>query len=115
MISSTTTEYPDKIKVVSLFRDETKKETTQVVSIVDKKTSKVEIVETQKVSSTKTVASTKREVFTSSELISAEKTYPCIHTTQVFIQEQFPEIANEKPSTTVCEPMEESDMISYIY
>ena len=44
LISSTTTEYPDKVKVISLFKDDTTKQVQQVVSIFDKKTSKVEII-----------------------------------------------------------------------
>ena len=58
--SSTTTEYPDKVKVVSLYKDEGTKEVTQVVSIFDKKTSQVEIVETEKVSSTQTIPTVDR-------------------------------------------------------
>ena len=58
--SSTTTEYPDKVKVISLYKDETSNQVTQVVSIFDKKTSKVEIIQTERVSSTQTVATVDR-------------------------------------------------------
>lgn len=44
VISSATTEYPDKVMVVSLFKDIEKNEVTKVVSIFDKKTSEVKIV-----------------------------------------------------------------------
>lgn len=41
MTASTTTEYPEKVKVVSIFTNETTKQSVQVVSIFDKETSKV--------------------------------------------------------------------------
>ena len=114
LTSSTTTEYPDKVKVVSLYKDETSNEVTQVVSLFDKKTSKVEIVETERVSSSKTIATTDRSVFTSSEIVTAEHNYPSITTTLQFVEEQFPQIS-VKPSTVVVEPLEEVEFVSYIF
>jgi hypothetical protein len=45
LTASTTTEYPGTVKVVSIFTDETTKELVQVVSIFNKETSAVEIIE----------------------------------------------------------------------
>lgn len=41
LTASITTEYPEKVKVVSIFSNEITKESVQVVSIFDKQTSQV--------------------------------------------------------------------------
>ena len=68
MTSSATTEYPEKVKVVSLFKDETTNQAIEVISLFDKKTSEVTIVETKKVQVTQVVPTIKREIFTPAEL-----------------------------------------------
>lgn len=73
MTSSTTTEYPDKVKVVSLFKEPTGQKAIQVVCIFDKKTSEVTIVESEAVPVTRIVPTAEREVFTAGELASVEK------------------------------------------
>lgn len=60
LTASTTTEYPDKVKVVSLFKESTEGKTIQVVSIFDKKTSKVTIVESESVPATRTIPTVER-------------------------------------------------------
>ena len=91
LVSSTTTEYPDKVKVVSIFKDEPQNEAIEVVSIFDKKTSEVTVVETQKVEVTQSVSKVNKHVFTAEELITVETNYPSITNTQVYVKEKYPE------------------------
>jgi hypothetical protein len=73
-----------------LFKDTKKNEVTQVVSIYDKKTNKVEVIEKVQVPSTTTVSTIQKEVFSSAELITAEESYPSITTSLEYVREQFP-------------------------
>lgn len=86
MTASTTTEYPETVKVISLFKDEASNKAIQVVSIFNKKTSEVKIIETESVLTTKNTASTEKQVFTSSELATVQVHYPSIPATTIVVK-----------------------------
>lgn len=69
LTSSTTVEYPDKVKVISIFTKSATQETTQVVSIFDKITSKIKIIEVTKLSVTTPVPTIPRQIYTSNEIV----------------------------------------------
>lgn len=115
IVSAVTTEYPDKVKVVSIFKDEPQREAVEVISIFDKTTSEVTIVETQRVDIVKTVPTTTKQVFTPEELTTAQENYPSIPETLDYVKGEFPETQHETPSTVIVEPHGEIDFVSYIY
>jgi phosphopantothenoylcysteine synthetase/decarboxylase len=74
IISSTTVEYPDKVKVISIFAPEpSATELTQVTSIFDKLTASIRVIETSQttISSIQSGSSTERQIFTNTEIHSA--------------------------------------------
>lgn len=118
IISSTTVEYPDKVKVITVFSEPTSTESvTQVTSIFDKLTTSVRVIDTTTTTleEINTTTNEARQVFTSSEVVSASTTIPAIPATTTFLQSEFPIYVSQTPSTVIVEPLGKSDFVSYIY
>lgn len=92
--------------MVSIFTDEATDESIQVVSIFNKETSEVSIIETDR-SVEKTVPSIPREVLNAGELPEMESKYPSIPATTALIKEKLPQYINEKPTTVIVETLKE--------
>lgn len=74
ILSSTTVEYPDKVKVITVFEDSTSSSNvTQVTSIYDKSTASVTIIETQSVDYIKLqdAPTNDRQIYTNTEIKKA--------------------------------------------
>lgn len=115
LTSSTTVEYPDKVKVISIFTKSATQETTQVVSIFDKTTSKIKIIEVTKLSVTTPVPTIPRQIYTSNEIVQASTSTVSISSTTSFIQNNLPALKNEIPSTVIVESLTNTEFVSYIY
>jgi hypothetical protein len=115
LTSSTTVEYPDKVKVISIFTKSTTQEATQVVSIFDKTTSRIKIVEVTKLSVSTPVPTVPRQIYTSSEIVQASTSTVSISSTTAFIQANIPTLKNEIPSTVIVESLANTEFVSYIY
>lgn len=115
LISSVTVEYPDSVKVVSIYNDQPNNQSTQVVSLFNKQTSTVQILDTHSVSSTTTAPVIHREIFTTSELVSVQENNPSVSKSLTYVQTQLPTYVTQKPSTIIVESLGTVDLVSYIY
>jgi hypothetical protein len=109
-------EYPDKVKVVTVFEQPAGEQVTQVTSIFDKLTSSVRVIDTT-VTTLQSIADSvdSRQIFTSTEITAAKQTIPSIPATTTFLQKEFPIYLSQNPSTVIVESTGSSDLISYIY
>lgn len=114
LTGSATTEYSDKVKVVSLFTDKSTQETVQVISVFNKETSEVQVIETIRNVKT-TVPQVPRVVFTPVELPSVQVTYPSIPATTVFVTEKYPQYQGKTPVSVIVESLEKVEFVTYIY
>jgi hypothetical protein len=87
LTSSASTEYPGKVKVVSIFTDQVSNQSTQVVSIFNKQSETVQIIETQPLTSSVTLPTITREVYTTDQIASAQTIYPSISKTLTLLQQ----------------------------
>lgn len=115
LIYSVTVEYPDSVKVVSIYNDQPNNQSTQVVSLFNKQTSTVQILDTHSVSSTTTAPVIHREIFTTSELVSVQENNPSVSKSLTYVQTQLPTYVTQKPSTIIVESLGTVDLVSYIY
>jgi hypothetical protein len=113
IVSSTTAEYPDKVKVVTHFESPSVTGYTQVTSIYDKLTSSVRVIDTT--TTTTTTSTESRQVFTSSEVQTAQKTVASVPATTAFLTKEFPIYSGQVPSAVVVESVGSSHLVSYIY
>lgn len=118
ILSSTTVEYPDKVKVITVFEDSTSSSNvTQVTSIYDKSTASVTIIETQSVDYIKLQAAptSERQIYTNTEIKKAETTITSVSETTTYIQKEYPIYISQTPSTVIVEQLNEVDIVTYLY
>jgi hypothetical protein len=118
ILSSTTVEYPDKVKVITVFEDSASSlNVTSVTSIYDKSTASVTIIETQSVDYVKlqSTPASDRQIYTNTEIKRAETTITSVSETINFIKKEYPIYVSQAPSTVIVEELNEVDIVSYLY
>jgi hypothetical protein len=113
MTESSSTEYQDSIKVVSIFVDQTSHQATQVVSFFDKTTSTVQVVDSRPTVTLTTEI--KKEVYTASEVTTLKTQSTEISKVITTIETAFPRYVNQKVDTIIVETLGQVDIVTTIF
>lgn len=93
-------EYPDKVKIISVFAKPSTNETINVVSIFDKTTTSIKIIDVSDTETT-TTSVIPRQIFTSTEIIQAQINNPAITETTKYVESVYPALKSQQATTVI--------------
>jgi len=113
IVSSSSAEYTESVKVVSIFVNQATSQPTQVVAIFDKATQDVQVIDTR--NTTTLTTEVKKDVYTAAEVTSIQTTLPQIATVLLQIQTEYPRLVGLTPSTLVVESLTQVQVVTAIF